>query len=148
MLFKQDSEDEASLDYTCSNGIVISQSVHRHQRQGDVELWAAKDLPAEQLYQLSRSKCRASLIYLGPAYATIKFPCALVHLTVTCDRVSSKTKDEKTVVQLKPTKVMITYGDGIQEFRLEEDRLVPLGPFKPFKTPQPSLPVTSKQATA
>jgi hypothetical protein len=142
MQFKLTSEDEAILNYPCSNGIVVSQMAKRHKRQSDVELWTASDLPLEQLYKLSNSKCRASLIYLGPAYATVKFPCALVHLTVTCVIVRKETMDATTVIQLKPTKVLITYGDGIQEFGVEEDRLIPLGPFKPFKTPQPSLPVT------
>ena len=38
--------------------------------------------------------------------------------------------------------VLITYGDGTQEFGVDEDRLIPLEPFKPFKTPQPSLTMT------
>ena len=144
MKFKLNSESEAILNYPCSNGIVISQTIRRHQQQNDVELWMASDLPFEQLYKLSRSKCRASLLYLGPAYATIKFPCAVVHLTVTCDIVSKETVDTMTVIQLKPAKVLITYGDGIQEFRIEEDRLMPAGPFKPFKVPRPLFPVTFK----
>ena len=143
--FKLTSEDEAILSYPCSNDIVVSQFARRQQRHREVELWAASDLPVEQRYQLSRSKCRASLIYLGPAHATIKFPCALVHLTVTCDIVSTETLDEMTVIQLQPTKALITFSGGIQEFRFEEDILIPLGPFKPFKSPEPSLPVTLKK---
>ncbi len=144
MQFKQNSEDEAILNYPCLNGMTVSQSLRRHQREGDVELWAASDLPTKQLYNLSRSKCRASLIYLGSDYATLKFPCAVVHLTVTCDLVSKETMDNTAVVELKPKKVLITYSDGIQEFQMKEDQLIPLGPFKPFKTPQPPLPVTFK----
>jgi hypothetical protein len=30
------------------------------------------------------------------------------------------------------TKVFITYGDGNQEFSVDGDELIPLGPFKPF----------------
>ena len=148
MHFNPYSDEEASLNYPCANGTFISQSLRRHQQQSEVQLWIASDLPPEQLYQLSRSKCRASLIYLGPTHATIKFPCALVHLTVTCVRVNKEAKDATTVTQLKPVKVMITYSDGIQEFRVEEDRLMPLGPFKPFKTPQPALPVTFKTSSS
>ena len=140
--FNLTSEDEAILSYPCSNGIVVRQFARRQQRQGKVELWITSELPREQLFLLSRSKCRASLIYLGPTHAAIKFPCALVHLTVTCEIVSTESMDATTAFQLNPTKVLITYGDGVQEFRVEEDRLMPLGPFKPFKTPQPSLPVT------
>ncbi len=143
--FELKSEDEAILRYPCSNDIVVSQFARRQQRQREVELWAASDLPREQLYQLSRSKCRASLIYLGPAHATIKFPCALVHLTVTCNIVSKETLDAMTVIQLQPTKALITFSGGIQEFRFEEDLLIPVGPFKPFKSPDPSLPVTLKK---
>jgi hypothetical protein len=50
-----------------------------------------------------------------------------------------------TAIQLQPTKVLITFSDGIQEFRLEEDLLIPLGPLKPFKGPRPSLPMALKQ---
>jgi hypothetical protein len=116
-----------------------------HQQQGKVKLWVTSDLPREQLYQLSRSKCRASLIYLGSVRATVKFPCALVHLTATCDIVNKETMDVMTAIQLQPTKVLITFSDGIQEFRLEEDLLIPLGPLKPFKGPRPSLPMALKQ---
>ena len=142
MQFKIYSEDEALLDYPCSNGTVVSQMARKHQQQSEVQLWTTSDLPVDELNNLSRSKCRASLIYLGSTHATIKFPCALVHLTVTCDIVSKKTMDAATVIQLKPAKALITYGDGTQEFRIEEDRLMPMGPFKPFKIPRPSLPVT------
>ena len=143
--FKLNSEDEAILSYPCSDGSNVSQFARRQQKQGEVELWTTSDLPREQLYQLSRSKCRASLIYLGPAHVTIKFPCALVHLTITSDIVIKETLDAMTVIQLQPTKVLITFSDGIQEFRLEEDLLIPLGPLKPFKGPRPSLPMALKQ---
>jgi hypothetical protein len=143
--FKLNSEDEAILSYPCSNGLVVSQAARLHQQQGKVKLWVTSDLPREQLYQLSRSKCRASLIYLGPVRATVKFPCALVHLTATCDIVNKETMDVMTAIQLQPTKVLITFSDGIQEFRLEEDLLIPLGPLKPFKGPRPSLPMALKQ---
>ena len=141
MQFKLNSEDEAFLNYPCSNGNVISQMAQKHHQQSGVELWVASDLSIEQLYKLSKSKCRASLIYLGLAYATIKFPCAVVHLTVTCDIVSKQTIDGTLVIELEPKKVLITYGDGIQEFRIEDDRLMPLGPFKPFKTARTALRV-------
>jgi hypothetical protein len=135
--FKLNSEDEAILNYPCSIGKALSQVARRHKRLRDVDLWAASDLPLEQLYQLSNSKCRASLIYLGPAHATIEFPCALIHLTVSYDIVSREKSDDVTLVQLEPSKALIIYSDGTQEFSVEEERLTPLGPFKPFKTPHP-----------
>jgi hypothetical protein len=91
MEFTQHSEDEAILNYQCSNEKKISQDARRHKRLGEVELWATSDLPVEQLYQLSNGKCRASLIYLGPTHATIEFPCALIRMTVTCIIVSRET---------------------------------------------------------
>lgn len=135
--FKFTSDDEATLNYQCSTGKPLIQDARWHKRIRDVNLWAATDLPLEQLYQLSNSKCRASLIYLGPAHATIEFPCALVRLTVSYDIVSRQKSDDMTLVQLEPGKVLIIYSDGTQEFRVEEERLTPLGPFKPFKTPRP-----------
>ena len=135
--FKLNSEDEAILNYQCSAGKEVSQVARRHKRLKDIDLWAAADLPLEQLYQLSNSKCRASLIYLGPAHATIEFPCALIHMTVTYDIVSREKSAAESLVQLKPSKALIIFGDGTQEFSIEEERLTPLGPFKPFKKPRP-----------
>jgi hypothetical protein len=139
MEFTQHSEDEAILNYQCSNEKKISQDARRHKRLGEVELWATSDLPVEQLYQLSNGKCRASLIYLGPTHATIEFPCALIRMTVTCIIVSRETMGAAILIQLKPTKAVITYSDGFQEFNIDEMRLTPRGPFKPFKTPSPSF---------
>ena len=134
---KMNSEDEAVLNYQCSTGKTLSQDARRHKRLKDVDLWAVADLPLEQIYQLSNSKCRASLIYLGPAQATIEFPCALVRMTVSYDIVGRENSDNVVMVQLKPNKALIIYSDGTQEFSIEEKRLTPLGPFKPFKTPRP-----------
>lgn len=139
MKFTLNSEDEAILNYQCSNGKEIGQDARRHKRLGEVELWVASDLPVKQLYQLSNGKCRASLIYLGPTHATIEFPCALIRMTVTCMIVSRETMGAATLIQLKPTKALITYSDGFQEFNINEKRLTPRGPFKPFKTPSPSF---------
>ena len=144
MQFKMTSENDAVLNYRCSGDLIISQNARKHQQQGEVGLWAASDLTPEQLYRLSNSKCRAALIYLGSAHATVNFPCALIHLTVSCDITGREKINSETVIELKPTKVLIAYGDGTQEFRVEEDRLVPLGPFKPFNAPRPSFPVTQK----
>ena len=137
--FRLNSEDEATLNYPCSSGKALSQDVRRHKRLGDVDLWAASDLPPEQLYQLSSSKCRASLIYLGPAHATIEFPCALIRMTVSYDIVSREKMEDATLVQLEPTRALIIYSDGTQEFNVEEKHLTPRGPFRPFKAPIPSL---------
>ena len=137
--FRLNSEDEATLNYQCSSGKMLSQDARRHKRLKDVDLWAASDLPLEQLYQLSNSKCRASLIYLGPAHATIEFPCALIHLTVSYDIVAREKREDVTLVWLEPGKALIIYSDGTQEFRVEGERLTPLGPFKPFKTPSRPL---------
>ena len=139
MIFKVNSEDEAILNYQCSNGKEVSQDARRHKRLGEVELWAASDLPVEQLYKLSNGRCRASLIYLGPTHATIEFPCALIHMTVTCVIVSRETMGDATLIQLEPTKALITYSDGFQEFSVNGKRLTPRGPFKPFKTTPPSF---------
>ncbi len=139
MQFERHSEDEARLIYSCSNGVAVSQTARKHQQQSEVQLWVTSDLPPKQLYQLSRSKCRASLIYLGPTHATIKFPCALVHLTVTCDIISKEKRNDNLLLLIKPTKALITYSDGVQEFHIERDRLIPLGPIKRFKSPTPSF---------
>jgi hypothetical protein len=139
MKFTLTAEDEAILNYQCSNGKEITQDARKHKRLSEVELWAASDLPVEQLYQLSNGKCRASLIYLGPTHATIEFPCALIRMTVTCIIVSRETMGAATLIQLQPTKALITYSDGFQEFRIDEKRLIPRGPFKPFKAPSPSF---------
>ena len=137
MEFKVNGEDVATLVYPCSNGKKIRQYARRHQRLNNIELWAASDLPLEQLYELSNSKCRASLIYLGSAHATIEFPCALIHMTVTADIIIREKRTDSIPIQLKPRKALIIYSDGTQEFRVEEERLTPVGPFKPFKTPSP-----------
>ena len=105
MKFKVNAEDEAILIYPCSNGKDISQRARKHQRLKAVELWAASDLPVEQLYKLSNSKCRASLIHLGPTHATIKFPCALIHLTVTCEIATREASANSTLIHLNPKRV-------------------------------------------
>ena len=143
--FKLNSEDKAILNYQCSAGKTVSQVARKHKRLRGVDLWAASDLPLERLYQLSNSKCRASLIYLGSEHATIEFPCALIHMTVTYDIVSREKSDNVTLIQLKPNKALIIYADGTQEFDVEEERLTPLGPFKPFKKPLPLFTHNLKQ---
>ena len=139
MKFTLNTEYEAVLNYQCSNGIEISQDARRHKRLNEVELWTLSDLPVEQLYKLSNGKCRASLIYLGPTHATIEFPCALIRMTVTCIIVSRAPSGAATLIQLEPTKALITYSDGSQEFRINERRLTPCNPFRPFKPPPPSF---------
>ena len=139
MKLSLNSEGTAILDYQCSKGKEIRQDARRHERLGEVELWAASDLPAEQRYQLSNSKCRASLIYLGPTHTTIEFPCALIRMTVTCNIVSRETIGTATSIHLIPTRALITFSDGYQEFDINEMRFDPRGPFRPFKTPSPSF---------
>ena len=139
MTFKINSDKKAILNYQCSNGKEIWQSARRHKRLSEVELWAVSDLPAKQLYQLSNSKCRASLIYLGPNHVTIEFPCALIRMTVTCIIVRRETVGAAILIQLKPTKALITYNDGFQEFDVNQKRLTPRGPFKPFEIQRPSF---------
>jgi hypothetical protein len=153
MIFTINSEGEAILDYQCSSGKEIRQDARRYKRLSELELWVVSDLPLEPLYQLSNSKCRASLIYLGSGHATVEFPCALIHMTVTYDIVSREKKDDVMRVQLKPDKALMIYSDGIQEFNVEKERLTPLGPFRPFKKPRPlfthglkqTLPLTNSQ---
>lgn len=139
MKFTLNSEAEAILDYQCSSGKEIRQDARRHKRLSEIEMWAVSDLPLEQLYQLSNGKCRASLLFIGSTHATIEIPCALIRMTVTCDIVSRERIGAETLIQLKPTKALITYSDGFQEFNINEKRLTPRGPFKPFKTPPPSF---------
>ena len=139
------SEDEATLAYPCSSGKLITQHARRHKRLNEVELWAASELPEEKLYQLSNSKCRASIIYLGVQRVTIKFPCALIHMTVTYDIASREKNNNAIRIHLNPVKALITYGDGVQEFDVKDERLTPLGPFKPFKIQRPSIPMTQKR---
>lgn len=93
-------------------------------------------MPVEQLYKLSNGKCRASLIYLGPTHATIKFRCALIHMTVTCEITSREVSANSTLIHLNPKRALITYGDGVQEFKVGGDRFTPLGPFKSFASPE------------
>lgn len=139
MKFSINSEGKAILDYQCSIGKEIRQNAKRRQRLGEVELWALSDLPVVQRYQLSNGKCRASLLYLGPTLATIEFSCALLRMTVTCNIVSRETMVAGTLIHLQPTRALITYSDGFQEFDINEKRFTPRGPFKPLKTPSPSF---------
>jgi hypothetical protein len=137
--FEVNSEDEAILNYQCSNGKEIRQTAKRHKRLSEVEIWVASDLPVEQLYQLSNGKCRASFLFLGSTHATIEFPCALIRMTITCDIVRRESTGAATLIQLQPTNALITYSDGFQEFDINEKRFTPRGPFKPFRTPPPSF---------
>jgi hypothetical protein len=139
MKFTSNSEDEAILDYQCSSGKEIRQDASRHKRLKELELWAVSDLQLDQLYQLSNGKCRASLLFIGSTHATIEFPCALIRMTVTYDIVSRERIGAASSIQLQPTKALITYSDGFQEFNINEKRLTPRGPFKPFQKPSPSF---------
>jgi hypothetical protein len=40
--------------------------------------------------------------------------------------------DSTTSIQLKPAKVLITYVDGVQQFRVEDERLISITPFERF----------------
>jgi hypothetical protein len=72
----------------------------------------------------------------------MKYPCALVHLTVGYDIIGMNTIGGLTEIYLQPNKVLITYGNGLQEFKVEGDDLIPLTPFHPFKAPTPFLAKT------
>lgn len=127
------SETEAALIYRCSSGKEIVQHTIRYKLEGHVGVWAAALLPRDILYELSNSKCQSSLMYLGIDYVTITFPCAVVHLAVTFNILDRISEGNFTRIHIKPTKVLITYGDGTQEFVVNGENLVPASPFKPFK---------------
>jgi len=122
-----------------SRAVKIPQQAKLHAIKNNVELWAAYQMSSEHLYQISSSKCQVSLIYLGPDHATINYPCALVHLTVGYVINSINTIDGRIDINLLPNKLLITYSDGIQEFKVEGEDLIPSTPFRPFKKPAPYL---------
>lgn len=123
---------EATLVFDCSSGKKITQHAILQGIEGTVELWVSHRLSAEKLYELSNAKCQASLLHIGPNKATINFPCALVHMTVGYDITNRVAQGSFTRIRLKPTKTMITYGDGVQEFSVEKGHLIPSAPFEPF----------------
>jgi hypothetical protein len=123
---------KATLVYHCLYGEEITQSARFYRIEGGVGVWAGQRLPNDQLYNLSNGKCQASLVFLGSDHATINFICALLHLTVGYDISSRVVYGDSIRIHLIPTKVLITYGDGNQEFSVDGDELIPLGPFKPF----------------
>jgi hypothetical protein len=132
------------LIYTCSDGSNIRQSLKRYQIRGPVELWAAKGFTTGQLHQLSASKCQAATIYSGSESMTIKYPCALVHLTVAFSIQSTSNSEKGRFLRLQPTSVLITYPDGLQKFEVQQNRLVPTSPFQPFQSPSKPPPHTSR----
>jgi hypothetical protein len=123
---------KATLVYHCLYGEEITQSARLHKIEGGVGVWASQRLPNDQLYNLSNGKCQASLAFLGSDYATINFICTLLNLTVGYDISSRLVSGDSIRILLKPIKVLITYGDGTQEFSVDGEELIPLGPFKPF----------------
>jgi hypothetical protein len=125
-------KEEAMLVYNCDNNQDRKQSARWHTNTGSVQLWAASRLPRAELYELSNSKCQAILLYLGAEHATIHFQCALVQMTVQYDISSRMSADSTTYIQLKPAKVLITYVDGVQQFRVEDERLISITPFECF----------------
>ena len=128
-------EGAGELIYHCADGSKIRQSVRRYKTEGSVQLWAAEVFSSEQLQQLSASKCQAALIYRGPEAMTIKYPCALVHLTVSFVIDSTVESENRRLLRIHPTDVLITYPDGLQEFEVQQDLLVPVSPFRPFSVP-------------
>ena len=135
----KDGYSELAVLYQCANGVKIAQQAKLHAIKNRVELWAAYQISAEQLYQISSSKCQVSLIYIGRDHATINYPCALVHLTVGYVINSINAIDGRLDINLLPNKLLITFSDGIQEFNVEGEDLIPSTPFRPFKKPAPSL---------
>ena len=129
------SDGTGELIYQCTGGSKMRQSLRHMRTEGAVELWAANGFPEEQLRQLSPSKCQAVLIYFGSESLTVKYPCALVHLTIALSIQSSSAHASGLFVRITPTTVLITYSDGLQEFDVLQDRLVPKSPFQPFSLP-------------
>ena len=95
-------------------------------------MWAIQPLPKDQLRNLSNSKCQASLVFLGTDHSTINFKCALLELIVGYDISSRVFGDESIRIGLTPTKVIIIYGDGTQEFTVNGEELFPISTFHPF----------------
>ena len=118
--------------YHCLHGGKITQSARLRIIEEGVGVWVIQRLPKEQLYDLSNGKCQASVVFLGSDHATIKYICALLQLTVGYDISNRSIYSDSIRIRLIPTKVLITYGDGNQEFSVDGDGLIPLGPFKPF----------------
>jgi hypothetical protein len=123
---------KATLVYHCLYSAEITQSARLYRIEGGVGLWASQRLPNDQLHNLSNGKCQASLVFLGSDHATIKFICALLHLTVGYDISRRAVYGDSIRIHLIPTKVLITYGDGNQEFSVDGDELIPLGLLKTF----------------
>ena len=130
--FIENENQKATLVYHCSNGEEITQSAEFDKIEGGVRVWECQRLPDDQLYNLSNSKCQASLVFLGSDHATINFTCAILNLTVGYDIANRVIHDDSIRTYLTPNKVLITYGDGTQEFSVDGEQLIPLGPFKPF----------------
>ena len=132
-LLMQD-DNSGTLLYRCPDGEPKSQVLQHQPGQGPVHIWVADRLAPEGLYRLSGSKCQASIVMLGAENATIQYPCALVHMTVGY-RIEDRMPIEGQVrIRLKPERVLVVYSDGTQEFSVSEQKLVPKGPFEPFKT--------------
>ena len=123
---------KATLVYNCLEGEEITQSARLYKIKKGVRVWAIQQLPYDQLYNLSNGKCQASLLFQGSYHTTINFTCALLSLTVGYDISSRVVDGEYVQIHLIPTKVLITYGDGNQEFSVDGEELIPIGPFKPF----------------
>ncbi|UCD88756.1 MAG: hypothetical protein JSW04_09830 [Desulfobacterales bacterium] len=130
--FIENENQKATLVYHCLYGEEITQSARFYKIEGGVSVWESQRLPDDQLYNLSNSKCQASLVFLGSDHATINFTCAILNLTVGYDIANRVIHDDSIQTHLIPNKVLITYGDGTQEFFVDGEQLIPLGPFKPF----------------
>ena len=130
--FVENRNQNATLIYNCLFGEKITQSARLYKVEGGVSVWASQRLPDDQLYNLSNSKCQASLVFMGADHATINFTCALLYLTVGYDTSKRVIYADSIRTHLIPTKVLITYGGGTQEFSVDGEQLIPFGPFKPF----------------
>lgn len=130
-------DDSGSLYYGCPAGEIKTQLLQRHPDQGGVQIWIADRLTQAALYRLSNSKCQASIVMLGSENATIQYPCALVHITVGYAVEDHRRAAGKVRIRLKPERVLVVYGDGTQEFGIQDEKLVPRGPFEPFKSKPP-----------
>jgi hypothetical protein len=133
--FIENGNQKATLVYHCMYGEEITQSARFNKIKGGVRVWASQRLPDDQLYNLSNSKCQASLVFMGSDHATINFTCAILNLTVAYDISNRAIYGDSIRTHLIPKKVLITYGDGTQEFSVNGEQLIPLGPFKPFPIP-------------
>lgn len=123
---------KAKLVYHCLYGEEVTQSATLYKIRKSFGIWVSQRLTNDKLNNLSNGKCQASLVFLGSDHATINFTCSLLNLTVGYDISSCEVVRDSKRIYLIPIRVLVTYGDGTQEFSVDGEQLIPLGSFKSF----------------